>query len=84
MDFTKAKKKQLLQIALREKCPVSFKYEACRELQMRWNNKEMLLDLVRMYGQGKEMWEIAEHLGIKESTVKGKIIQYGLKGRVGA
>jgi hypothetical protein len=35
MDFTKATKQQLLTIALYEKCPMSLKYEACRELQKR-------------------------------------------------
>lgn len=35
MNFEKATKEQLLQIALYEDCPMSFKYEACRELQKR-------------------------------------------------
>jgi transposase-like protein len=82
MNFEKATKQQLLTIALYEDCSVDLKYEACRELQMRWN-KDMLIDLVRLYGQGKEVWEIAEYLGISESVVKEKILSYRLyRGRV--
>lgn len=40
MNFGKATKEQLLQIALYEDCPISLKYEACRELQRRSENLE--------------------------------------------
>jgi hypothetical protein len=81
MRWHLATKQQLLTIALYENCPLDYKYEACRELQMRWNNN-MLLDLVRLYGQGKEIWEIAEYLGVPESVVKEKILSYRLyRGR---
>lgn len=82
MNWHKANKQQLLQISLEEKCPVDFKYRACQELQIRWN-ESMLTDLVRMYGQKKDMWEIAEYLGIEEKVVKDKIVLYKLsRGRV--
>jgi transposase-like protein len=82
MNFEKATKRQLLTIALYEPCPLEYKYRAARELQMRWTD-EMLVDLVRLYGQGKEVWEIAEYLGISESVVKDKILSYRLyRGRI--
>ncbi|WP_108669534.1 hypothetical protein [Peribacillus acanthi] len=82
MNWNEATKSQLLTIALHDNCPVDHKYRAVQELQMRWN-QDMLLDLVRMYGQGKEVWEIAEYLGISESDVAASIKDYKLyRGRV--
>jgi hypothetical protein len=84
MKWHKANKQQLLQIALKERCPVDFKYRACQELQMRWDDA-MLTDLVVMYGQQKEAWEIAEYLGVTEKVVRYKIVHYKLsRGRVTA
>lgn len=82
MRWHKATKEQLLQIALSEKCPVSFKYEACRNLRLRWSN-DMLQDLVCMYGKGEPSWYIAEYLGTTERTVEEMIKNYKLR-RVGA
>lgn len=78
MKWHKATKQQLLQIALNEDCPIDFKYKACYELQMRWNNN-MLTDVVVMYGKGYSPTEIAEYLGIGTQTVSGMISKYNLR-----
>jgi transposase-like protein len=82
MDMSLATKKQLLQIALNEKCPMSFKYEACMILQQRWSS-DMLEDLIRLYGRGEDVWYIAEYLGTTIATVKGMIKKYKLRRVVG-
>lgn len=78
MKWEKASKPQLLQIALNEDCPLEFKYQACSELQMRWNN-DMLTDVVIMYGKGYSPKEIAEYLGISCEMVGGIISKYDLR-----
>jgi hypothetical protein len=78
MDFTKANKKQLLQIALNEPCPIEFKYRACSELQMGWS-EDMLTDVVVMYGKGHRPKEIAEYLGVHEELIGGMVTKYKLK-----
>jgi DNA-binding NarL/FixJ family response regulator len=86
MNFEDATKQQLLQIALYEECPIEYKYEAVRELQLRQFNEEtMLEDLVKLWGQGLSCFSIAMELGIEENTVKWQLTKYGLwKRRVGA
>jgi hypothetical protein len=78
LNWDKATKPQLLQIALNENCPLHYKYQACSEMQMRWNN-HMLTDVVRMFGKGSSALEIAEYLGISVNTVGGIISKYKLR-----
>jgi DNA-binding NarL/FixJ family response regulator len=82
MSFESATKTQLLQVALYEDCPLSFKYEALRELSLRWTN-DRLPELIKLHAQGLNMSQIAFEMGIDPHTVKNKIKQYGLR-RVGA
>lgn len=78
MNWDTATKQQLLQIALNENCPLSFKYEAIRELQLNKWTDEMLTDLVRLWGKGFDSFSIAIELGIDQDKVKRKLTQYGL------
>jgi hypothetical protein len=78
MDYSKATKQQLLQIAIDEHCPVEFKYRACSELQMRWT-EDMLTEVVIMYGKGYKPKEIAEYLGVSREMIGGIVSKYNLK-----
>jgi hypothetical protein len=78
MDWHKATKVQLLHLALEEDCPLDYKYKACAELQMRWNN-DMLTDVVIMYGKGYSPKEIADYLGISCEMIGGIISKYNLR-----
>ncbi|MCA1029309.1 helix-turn-helix transcriptional regulator [Cytobacillus kochii] len=78
MYFEDASRKQLLQICLDENCPVNYKYEAARELQMRQWHDEYLTQLVQLWGKGKSSFEIAVELGIDRSTVKYRLMKHGL------
>lgn len=73
-----ATKQQLLQIALFEDCEIDLKYEATRELQMRWNN-DMLTEVVIMYGKGYSPKEIANYLGVSHQMIGGIISKYNLR-----
>lgn len=78
MEFANLNKRTLVQIAMHDKVELDLRYAAARELQLRWNS-DMLSDLVRLHGQGKEAWEIAEYLGITAQEVGKKILQYRLR-----
>lgn len=78
LDYGKANKQQLLQIALFESCPLDYKYPAVSELQMRWS-EDMLTETVIMYGKGYSPKEIADYLGINRETIGGIISKYGLR-----
>ena len=82
MKWHLANKHQLLHIALKEACPIDYKYRAASELQTRWT-EDMLTDVVLFYGRGFSALEIAEYLGIKVELVGGIISKYKLR-RVGA
>lgn len=81
MKIEQATKQQLLQIALHEDCSMGFKYEACRELQLRGWNDDMLLDLIKLNGEGYSPKQIANELGIDYRTVNTKLSEYGMRGR---
>lgn len=84
IHFDHASKSQLIQIAMYEECPLELKYEALRELQLRWTNT-MIPELISLYGKGMNMSEIAYELGIDPHTVKNKLKQLGVyRRRVGA
>lgn len=78
MQFDKATKKQLLQIALAEDCSIDDKYRAVSELQMRWN-EDMLTEIVIMYGKGYSPKEIADYLGVSCQVVGGVVSKYNLR-----
>ncbi|MDX8288851.1 hypothetical protein SLL00_03560 [Metabacillus indicus] len=85
MNWDKATKKQLLQIALKEDCEFSDKFAAIRELQLRRWTDDMLTDLVRLWGMGQSIISIATELGTEPDVVNMKLQKYGLfKRRVGA
>lgn len=76
--FEDATKEQLITICLYEDCPLEYKYEAARELEIRKWREEMLTELVRLWGKGYSTFEIAIELGIDENTVKWQLQKYGL------
>ena len=81
MYYEDATRKQLLQIALHEDCPINDKYEAVRELQLRQFTDDMLPDLVKLWGSGLSAFEIGIELGIPQSTVIGRLQKYNLYGK---
>ncbi|UYL93969.1 putative transcriptional regulator [Geobacillus phage vB_GthS_PK3.5] len=76
--FEDATKEQLITICLYEDCPLEYKYEAARELEIRKWREEMLTELVRLWGKGYSTFEIAIELGIDENTVKWQLQKHGL------
>jgi ATP/maltotriose-dependent transcriptional regulator MalT len=76
--FEDATKEQLITICLYEDCPLEYKYEAARELEIRKWREEMLTELVRLWGKGYSTFEIAIELGIDENTVKWQLRKHGL------
>jgi len=80
MNFSTATKEQLYQIAIDDLAPLSYRYEAARELQSRRFDSDMLYDLLRMWPT-HDAADIAEYLGIPVSTVVGMAKRYGLKRR---
>lgn len=80
MNFTVATKKQLYKIATDDLAPLSRRYDAARELQIRRFDSDMMHDLVRMW-PNHTADEIAEYLGIPVSTVVGVAQRYKLKRR---
>lgn len=78
MDLSEVNKKTLIQIAMDDNMNLDFRYEAARELQFRWDNK-LLPELVRLYGQGMKVREIADYLGTSKQEVNSKIQLYGLR-----
>lgn len=81
MYFEDATKKQLLHICLFEDCPIQYKYEAARELQLRQWHDEYLPKLVRLWGEGKSSFQIAIEIGIEQNVVIHRLAKYGLYGR---
>ena len=81
MDFTKATKHQLLQISFWEDCPIEYKYEAAREIQLRQWREEYLTDLVRLWGEGKTSPQIAIELGIDRDAIAWQLEKHDLYGR---
>lgn len=81
MYFEDATKKQLLQIALWEECPIDYKYEAAAELQMRQWHDDYLQDLVRLWGEGKTSFQIAVELNIDIQAVVYRLSKYNLFGK---
>lgn len=81
IHFEDATKEQLLQICLWEDCPIDYKYEAAAELQMRQWNDDYLMDLVRLWGEGKTSFQISIELGIDINVVYWQLEKYDLYGR---
>ena len=79
----RATKKQLLTIALYEDCSLDLKWQAIAELEYRKWNDDYLIDLVRMWGQGKSSYEIAVKLDLPENTIKWQLEKHGLFGKGG-
>jgi hypothetical protein len=81
MDLTKASKRQLIQIALWEDCSIDYKFEACRELQIRQWRDDFLPDLLRLWGEGNTSSQVAIELGLEQSVVAWQLEKHGLYGR---
>lgn len=81
MQYDIATKQQLLQITLWEDCSLEYKYEAARELQIRQWHDDYLLDLIRLWGEGKSSFQIAIELGIDKNQVEWQLQKYDLYGR---
>jgi hypothetical protein len=80
MNLSTATKEQLYEIATDDLTPLSYRYEAARELQSRRFDSDMLIDLVRMWPTHTGE-EIAEYLGLPLEVVGGIASKYGLKRR---
>lgn len=79
VNFEEATKKQLLAIVLHdEDCPLSFKYEALRELDLRKWSDIHLQKLLKYWGMGKSQYWIAGKLGMDFATVGYYLTKYGL------
>ncbi len=76
-----ASKRQLLTIALWEDCPNDYKYQAVRELQLRQWHDDYLPDLVRLFGEGKSVFDISIELGVDYDAVDYRLTKLGLWGR---
>jgi hypothetical protein len=81
MNFEDATKKQLLQIVLNEDCPIEYKYEAARELQLKRWSSSFLQKLVRYWGMGLTDVEIADRFGVEVWEVKKQLLKYDLYGK---
>jgi hypothetical protein len=75
INFTKANKKQLLQIAQSEFCPLYYKYQACSELLKRRNKVDYVPQIVYLFGMGLLVPEIADALSISHMKVEEVINQ---------
>jgi hypothetical protein len=80
MNFDEATKKQLLQIALFENCPLEYKYEAARELSLKTWGPIFLQKLVKYWGMGLSDVQIADKLGVEEWEVHKQLLKYNLYG----
>jgi hypothetical protein len=80
LDFTKATKEQLLQIALYEACPNDLKFRACSEIQTRklLKKADYLQQIVYLFGKGLLVPEIANVLSISHMKVEKIINQHEL------
>ena len=81
MYFEDASKEQLIQICLWEDCPIDYKFEAARELQMRQWHDDYLISLIRLWGEGKSSFQIAIELGIEKNAVEWQLQKHDLYGR---
>jgi hypothetical protein len=73
LNFTKANKRQLLQIAQSESCPLDYKYQACLELLKRRNKVDYVPQIVYLFGMGLLVPEIADSLSISHMKVEAII-----------
>lgn len=81
MDYELATRRQLIVIALYENCPLSVKYDALRELDLRkWSNIH-LQKLLKYWGAGLTQDEIAEKLGLEFDTIGYYLRKYNLYGK---
>jgi hypothetical protein len=81
MNFNEATKKQLLQIAFFEECPLEYKYSAARELQLKNWGPHFLQKLVKYWGMGLSDVKIAELFGVEEWEVHKQLLKYNLYGK---
>jgi hypothetical protein len=83
MEFENATKKQLLTICLHEDCPLEYKYESLRELQLKNWGPHFLQKLVKYWGMGLTDIQIADKFGVEIWEVTTQLQKYNLyKSRV--
>jgi hypothetical protein len=80
MDFDEATKKQLLTIALHEDCPLEYKYEAARELQLKTWGPFFLQKLLKYWGMGLSDVKIAKKMGVEDWEIHKQLVKYNLYG----
>ncbi len=78
VNFSRATKQQLYQIATDNGTELEYRYAAARELQKRKFKPSMLPDLLRLYPKMLPV-EVAEHLGVPYQTVEAMAAKLGLK-----
>lgn len=81
MDFMDATKKQLLTICLFEDCPLEYKYQAIRELQLKNWGPTFLQKLLKYWGMGLTEEQIAERFGVEVWEVNDQLQKYNLFGK---
>jgi hypothetical protein len=81
LNFEEATKKQLLAIALfDDDCPLEYKYECARELQLKTWGPIFLQKLVKYWGMGLSDVQIAEKFGVEEWEIHKQLLKYNLYG----
>jgi hypothetical protein len=80
MNFDEATKKQLLTICLFEECPLEYKYESIRELQLKNWGPTFLQKLLKYWGMGYSEESIAEKFGVEQWEIKKQLLKYNLYG----
>lgn len=91
LDMSKAKKRELLQVALNEQCDLGMKYAAARELQRRgkafcppdiiqnYDGREERI-ITQLYNQGYALSDIAFRFGRSKQGIKDKLRKLHKKG----
>jgi hypothetical protein len=69
MNFRFATNEQLLQVCLKEICPIDYKYKCARELQERQIPDDIKGEIIYEAGKGTSLFDIAQDYGLEEKQV---------------
>lgn len=82
LRWDEATKKQLLSICLYDDdCPMEYKYESLRELQLKNWGPTFLQKLLKYWGMGMSDQQIADNFGVELWEVKKQLLKYNLYGK---
>ncbi|MEK5166177.1 hypothetical protein NYE69_28130 [Paenibacillus sp. FSL R5-0527] len=90
MNIQRAKKRELLQVALHEECDLAMKYAAARELQrrgksrfpetvQRYDDREKRI-IADLYMKGYRLRDIARRFGRSKQAIKDKLQEMHREG----